>query len=218
MEAQCSYKVSFYIKLPDTLCSTPEDQNPEHEWSENLKSRMEGVFFPHISNLNCTTWRHIPDKHSFKEILIFHAIFKFKHTNCSRIHILLIKFVKKDLCQQFVNTLTTCTELLCCTGWYQNQCLFLIWFQINCVSLCSQTGKHIQALSWQQLEFWLLVPFPQQNGGHRPSRNKEFTPFFFISFCCSGSLGMQYYIKSHFDFWVVLNLITHWMWTQITEN
>ena len=151
--------------------------------NDSLKPHTEEVFFLNISNHNCATWHHIPDKHRFKKSLNFHAIFNCKHTNCSRIHILLISFVKKDLCQQFVNTLTPCTDLLYCIVWYQNQCLFLIRFQINCVSLCSQTGKHIQVLSWLQLEFWLLVPFPQQNGGHRPSGNKEFTLVFNIWFC-----------------------------------
>jgi len=88
------------------MCSIPEDQIPEHYCCENRKSRTEGIFFPKSVTL---TVLHIPDKHSFKEILIFRAIFDFKHVNCSRIHILLINLVKKGLCQQFVNTLTPCT-------------------------------------------------------------------------------------------------------------
>jgi hypothetical protein len=144
----------------------------------------------YICNLNCTTLHHIPDKHRFKEIIIFHAIFNFKHMNCSRIHILLISFLKKDPSQQFVNSLMPCAELLYCIVWYQNQCFSLIWFQINCVSPLAKLVNMYR--HWVESSLNSGCSFHFHNKmlvtGYLETENLHW--FFYTWFCCSGTHGM----------------------------
>jgi len=47
--ALCSFKMSGYIKLPTTQCNIPEDQNPQHQCYESLKSPIHLVVRPHTA-------------------------------------------------------------------------------------------------------------------------------------------------------------------------